>query len=172
MDCPVCHRELQHLDAGGVSLDVCRGGCGGIWFDNHELQKFDEAHEHPTSAVFEVDRGPQAGAPGPASASDGALAKLSCPRCPGQRMQRHFFSVKRQIEVDECLRCGGEWLDHGELQKIREEFASAAERKEAAKAEFDGRFGAASAEGRAPGAGDRARAFRYASIVDFLDSSS
>ncbi len=22
--------------AGGVTVDVCKGGCGGIWFDNFE----------------------------------------------------------------------------------------------------------------------------------------
>jgi len=26
-------------------VDVCQNGCGGIWFDNFELEKVDEKHE-------------------------------------------------------------------------------------------------------------------------------
>ena len=36
--------DAKNID--GVQLDVCDGGCGGIWFDWFELQKFDEPHEH------------------------------------------------------------------------------------------------------------------------------
>lgn len=42
-------------------------------------------------------------------------AKRPCPRCPGIHMSRHFFSVKRQVEIDDCPSCGGVWLDAGEL---------------------------------------------------------
>ena len=34
-------------------------------------------------------------------------------------MMRHPFSVKREIEIDECPNCAGYWLDHGELDAIR-----------------------------------------------------
>ena len=30
-------------------------------------------------------------------------------------MMRHFFSVKRQVEVDECPGCGGFRLDAGKM---------------------------------------------------------
>jgi uncharacterized protein len=29
----------------GITLEVCRGGCGGIWFDRYELMKVDESRE-------------------------------------------------------------------------------------------------------------------------------
>ena len=150
MICPACQRELSHLDAGnGVFLDVCQGGCGGVWFDNHELQKFDEAHEMPESPVFAIEPAEQeavAAAAGAGSAvgrsasSDGP--KRLCPRCPGQKMRRYFFSAKRQIEVDECPSCGGDWLDDDELEKIRGEFATAEDREAAATQLFGNLFDA------------------------------
>lgn len=159
MICPACQRELSHLDAGGgVFLDVCQGGCGGVWFDNFELQKFDEAHELPSSPVFAVE--PAAGvtaAVGKAAAGDGGAVgragasgapKRLCPRCPGQKMRRYFFSAKRQIEVDECPCCGGDWLDDNELEKIRGEFATAEDREHAATALFSDMFDAELAEVR------------------------
>jgi len=47
--------------------------------------------------------------------------KRGCPRCDGIKLKRHFFSAKRQVEVDQCPNCGGYWLDAGELDKIHEE---------------------------------------------------
>ena len=49
-------------------------------------------------------------------------------------LMRHFFSVKREVEVDECPKCGGFWLDYGELGQIRGQFSSEEERKKAAQA--------------------------------------
>jgi Zn-finger nucleic acid-binding protein len=51
--------------------------------------------------------------------------KRACPRCLEIKLQRHFFSAKRKVEVDQCPNCGGYWLDAGELAAIREEKAAA-----------------------------------------------
>lgn len=65
-------------------------------------------------------------------------------------MQRKYFSARRQIEVDECPCCGGDWLDDDELERIRGEYRTAEEREDAAKAlfsqMFDERLGQARAE--------------------------
>lgn len=39
-----------------------------------------------------------------------------CPRCGSDLKEREHHNVK----VDECLDCGGVWLDKGELDMIRE----------------------------------------------------
>ena len=62
-----------------------------------------------------------------------ASRKRECPRCPDVKLKRHFFSAKRQIEVDECPNCGGYWLDAGELAKIRAEKSQTAEAKKVAQ---------------------------------------
>lgn len=162
MTCPACGRDLSHLDAGsGLFLDVCDGGCGGIWFDNHELQQFDEAAERQASPVFDVT--------GDAPAT--IAGKRSCPRCAGQKLRRHWYSVARQVEVDECPSCGGNWLDAGELQKIRAEFADADAREDAAKAAYDQLFGQQLAEMRQESQETVARADRFAQVFWILSPS-
>jgi len=42
MNCPACGNILEQMTVGDVTVDVCQRGCGGIWFDNFELEKFDE----------------------------------------------------------------------------------------------------------------------------------
>jgi Zn-finger nucleic acid-binding protein len=42
IECPVCSNAMTTMTAEGVTVDVCAGGCGGIWF---ELAHVDEVHE-------------------------------------------------------------------------------------------------------------------------------
>ena len=57
--------------------------------------------------------------------------KRECPRCAGVKLHRHFFSAKRQVEVDQCPNCGGYWLDAGELAMIRAETSQTAAEEQA-----------------------------------------
>lgn len=43
--CPACGHVLTPLRVADVTIDACRGGCEGIWFDAAELLRFDEQHE-------------------------------------------------------------------------------------------------------------------------------
>ena len=43
-------------------------------------------------------------------------------------MVKNFASVKNEVQIDECYTCGGKFLDHGELEKIRAQYATEAER--------------------------------------------
>jgi hypothetical protein len=134
VDCPACSHPLIETQVEDLTVDVCRGGCGGVWFDNHEIQKVDEAHEHLGEALLSIEHDP--------SIPVDHDQRRTCPRCAaGHVMMRHFFSVKEQVEVDRCPGCNGTWLDLGELRGIRDAFATEAERVDAAKAHFDQLFG-------------------------------
>lgn len=124
VDCPVCSRPLTPLAVGRVVVDVCHGGCGGIWFDHFELQRFDEQHEGEGRMLMQVERRPEV--------RRDPERRLHCPRCRDVVLRRHFFSVNQEVEVDSCPGCGGYWLDHGELEAIRSEFATDKARKQAA----------------------------------------
>ncbi|MFO1514021.1 MAG: zf-TFIIB domain-containing protein [Verrucomicrobiota bacterium] len=113
MKCPACFNELTEFKFGGVLVDACAGGCAGIWFDAFELQKVDEQHEVPGEHLLHVQRDP--------NLQVDFSRRRDCPRCDGIKLQRHFFSAKKQVEVDQCPNCGGYWLDEGELEKIRAE---------------------------------------------------
>ena len=145
MNCPACGNELEQMTVGDVVVDVCQGGCGGIWFDNFELQKFDEPHESAGEELLDIERDE--------SVVVDRMKRFNCPKCSDIVMMRHFFSVKKEVEVDECPGCGGFWLDAGELCKIRSLFDTEEERHKAAQEYFseifDGELAAMEAEDQA-----------------------
>jgi Zn-finger nucleic acid-binding protein len=126
MKCPACDRQTSQRTVEEITVDVCEGGCGGIWFDQFEFKKFDEPHEKGGEALLEIARDP--------SISVDRAKRLQCPQCPNVVMMRHFSSSKRQVEVDECPTCAGLWLDVGELAHIRSLFPSEEARLEAGRA--------------------------------------
>jgi len=113
MKCPACFNELTQTQVGRLTVDVCQGGCGGIWFDAFELERVDEEEEAAGEPLLQIRR------------ADNIVLdpsrKRECPRCAGIKLHRHFFSTKRRVEVDQCPGCGGYWLDSGELAAIRAE---------------------------------------------------
>ena len=113
MKCPACFNELSQVQVGNLIVDVCQGGCGGIWFDAFELQRVDEEEEVAGEQLLHIDRDPQV--------KVDPMRKRECPKCPGMKLQRHYFSARRRVEVDECPNCAGYWLDAGELAQIRAE---------------------------------------------------
>ena len=45
--------------------------------------------------------------------------RLPCPVCLGVTMDKVKFGPGAALEIDRCARCGGIWLDHGEVQALR-----------------------------------------------------
>ena len=45
--------------------------------------------------------------------------KLPCPVCLGTTMERLSMGPEGTLLVDHCRRCGGLWLEHGEVQQLR-----------------------------------------------------
>ena len=141
MKCPACENPLQEMTVEDVTVDVCKGGCGGIWFDQFELKKFDEPHESAGERLLEIERDE--------GITVDRAKRFKCPKCEDVVMMRHFFSVKKQVEVDECPSCGGFWLDAGELDKMRSLFKTEEERHKAAEEQFAEIFGLQLAETQA-----------------------
>ena len=50
------YRELTARKVGELTVDVCDGGCGGVWFDNFELQKVDESHEAAGESLLAIEK--------------------------------------------------------------------------------------------------------------------
>jgi Zn-finger nucleic acid-binding protein len=148
------------MTVGGITVDVCRGGCGGIWFDRYELMKADEPHESAGEELLHTERA--------ADVNVDHSKRVSCPKCPGVVMMRHFFSVKRQVAVDECPSCGGYWLGVGELATIRSEFETEEERNQAAARAFSELFGSELAAEHAQTTQDLEAARRVAHVLRFI----
>jgi uncharacterized protein len=97
-----------------MTLDICYGGCGGIWFDQAELEKVSARAATTLHTVWQVPVG---------------NVKLTeprlCPRCPEQVLDRKWFSPVQKVEIDECPKCHGIWLDAGEFSRIYDEIQGA-----------------------------------------------
>lgn len=108
--CPACQRPLIELEVGGVVLDVCHGGCGGIWVDEGELEKIDGTGDFTLNVPIDAS-----------SAVDHAQPR-TCPRCDGKSQMRQVEvgSGEGGATIDTCPACGGTWLDHGELERIKD----------------------------------------------------
>jgi len=135
MKCPACSNPLEKVTVEGITIDVCRTGCGGIWFDHLELKKVDEKHETAGQNIVDLKINP--------TVTVDCSQRRNCPRCKTPVMRRHFMSEKREVAVDECPACGGIWLDWGELGQIRNQFDTEAERKQAFEEQFNATFGKA-----------------------------
>jgi Zn-finger nucleic acid-binding protein len=86
-----------------------------MWFDWFELEKLDERNEGLGKAVGEALAQPQA--------SGEHRGKIDCPKC-GVPMYAHRYKKAAHAMVDECINCGGFFLDGGELKTIRDTFMS------------------------------------------------
>lgn len=119
--CPACQKVMTKVfvPSAGVNVDICLDGCGGIYFDNREFKKMDEEHED-IAPILDAIKGKEF------ATVDDNLPR-TCPAC-GATMHKNFSSINREVKVDDCYTCGGKFLDNGELQKIREEFATEEER--------------------------------------------
>ena len=111
MKCPRTDAPLKPTKAGGIEIDISMG-CGGIWLDKFELEKFTE----PSAFAGEllVEHLKQFHKPLPELEK-----RLKCPKDIDVVMMRRFYSPKMQVEIDECPACGGIWLDAEELEQIR-----------------------------------------------------
>ncbi len=159
MKCPACGNELTTMTVGEIQVDVCKNGCGGVWFDKWELMRVDEKSESAGEELLDIAR------------SKNVVinrGKRKCPHCGDIVMMRHFFSVKKEIEIDECPKCGGFWFDSGELAKIRSQFETENDRKTAAKKLFSSTFAPQLAKMHAESEEKREKAHKIAKMLRWL----
>lgn len=121
LTCPACGKVMEKvfIPSQGINIDICTNGCGGIFFDNREFDKFDERNEDVSDILNKIS--------GKEFEKVDSKKDRFCPSC-GTKMVKNHTSVKGNIEVDDCYVCGGKFLDNDELVKIREEYASNVER--------------------------------------------
>lgn len=117
ISCPACHKPMKkiYLVNQKFNVDICLEGCGGLFLDNRELKKIDENMEDIDPILEQIkDREFQ---------EVDSSVKRTCPMC-GHIMVKNYSSHLGKVQIDECYNCGGKFFDHGELIKLREEFAT------------------------------------------------
>ena len=125
MQCPACGNTLTEVKTGDITVDACKGGCGGLWFDHFELRKVEQPAQSAGESLLNIPQNPKA--------KVDQSQRRKCPRDADIVMMRHFWSVQREATVDECPKCEGVFLDPGELAEIRGEYKTDADRHKAAR---------------------------------------
>ena len=118
MKCPNDNNEMHQVQITanyGLPLFVNQCDiCGGIWFDATELQRVSARAATTLHSIWNVPR-----------ASVKLTEPRMCPRCPEQVLEAKWFSDLKQVEIDQCPKCSGIWLDAGEFTRIYDEFKGA-----------------------------------------------
>jgi len=109
MKCLSCNEEMiNHFvqtKNQQIAYDVCEA-CGSLWLDKGELDKI----------AFQVDGDIEFCSTEATAATKERTKK--CPRCDRKNLDKVGFLGCDQITLDRCSRCGGYWLDGGELNLI------------------------------------------------------
>ncbi len=124
MKCLACSNSLTSKQAGNITVDVCTDGCGGVWFDDREIRQVDEKKELGGETILALVS--------KCTGSSNRDEVRECPRCQGEVLCRRFYDVKNEVQIDQCLKCSGIWLDVGELGAIRGQYESEQDRYQAA----------------------------------------
>ena len=121
LKCPACGCEMKEvlIKDRNIKIDICLDGCGGIYFDNRELEQFTNAQKN-INEIVELLSGK--------NFKNIQDTERVCPAC-NSKMVKNFASPKKAVMIDQCYNCGGVFLDGGELSKIRSEYGSADEMK-------------------------------------------
>ena len=108
--CPACGKEMEKvlIPEQDINIDICVDGCGGIFFDNREMEKFNSKEENVDLVINALE--------GRTFNKVDESAVRICPAC-GAKMVK-FGAGNGNVTIDMCYTCGGKFLDNGELQKI------------------------------------------------------
>lgn len=109
--CPACGKKMTKITVpeSNIEVDICLDGCGGIFFDNRELQQVDE----PIDNIDEILKAIQ----NKEFEKVDTTAKRICPLCNIPMVKQGSGT---EVEIDSCNICGATFLDNGELTKLRE----------------------------------------------------
>lgn len=119
MLCIGCHQQLSTVKESHffqhLTYQVC-DQCGGLWLDRGALDKI--AFQTPGSVEtcsLETLREEARSMPGHYNP-----CPPFCLHCKNQPMTKMHFMGEARILLDYCEKCGGIWVDGGELTKINE----------------------------------------------------
>lgn len=107
--CPVCRVELKPQIHLGITIDVCPT-CAGIWFDQDELTRITQIDPEILPQLDQLYQ--------PVVHSYDPPWEKLCPVCREVRLRPYHYLYNSDIELDECVSCGGIWVENSELEKM------------------------------------------------------
>ncbi len=108
--CPACGQEMEKifLADNGINIDICANNCGGIFFDNQELQQCGTS-DNSAAEIKKIIENKNF------MPVDETKTRI-CPACKTPMVKTKTFGV----QIDTCYNCGGIFLDNNEFDKIQE----------------------------------------------------
>src|SRR5262245_60662229 len=100
--CVKCDSVLDKGTYAGVEVDLCPN-CGGLWLDKGELDKIEKGTEEQVDTLRK-----SLGGTGKSTPSE---IQTACVACDGTLKEVELG----EVTVDYCTKCGGMFLDRGEL---------------------------------------------------------
>jgi Zn-finger nucleic acid-binding protein len=102
---------------GDVPVDRCPL-CHGLWLDKGELEAVQKTLEHDYSKELTHIN---TVAPAYEMARQRVRPVVNCPKCRSP-LHAEEYAYCSQILIDRCGKCGGIWLDTGEVQALEQFF--------------------------------------------------
>ena len=109
MICPACGSQLQEIKTTKFTFNICKNGCGGILINKQDFKNICLKIKDAGDEFININSNKNE-----KSYTDQVRI---CPKCNNRKMVQHFMNG---IEIEECYKCGGIWLDIGELESICE----------------------------------------------------
>ena len=108
--CPACGAVMTkiYVPEANIDIDFCIDGCGGIFFDNRELDTVKDL-DKTAEEIIELAHSKFY------NAVDESLTRY-CPVC--HVPMRKYMVDFSDLEIDTCDSCGGKFLDNQEFQKV------------------------------------------------------
>lgn len=124
INCPACGKYMAKVYLKDINkhIDICLEGCGGIYFDNREMELFDEVTEDFDDILTFYDDKDITFKP--ANDED----KRICPICNVPMVKIGNGTPQNEFKIDCCYTCGAKFLDAYELQRMREACGTEEER--------------------------------------------
>lgn len=117
MRCPIDKTAMKTISVYGGVLDVCIK-CEGVWFDAKEfsyaMRKFSEGTPDKSFDKWK-EISVDSNYPKHFWQEDTVL----CPR-DYSKMRKSDYAGDSGVHIDRCFKCGGFWIDGGEIAKLWE----------------------------------------------------
>ena len=133
--CPSCQNRLMPRQLSSIQLYFCEDGCGGIWLGHREVDKLARRNSFTGEQLEQILLDPDKSLEVPDCVPAGAGGEVwqwnraegvrvfrnvehICPRCRNTLLYRHCFHRGMDLEIDQCSKCGGWWIEAGRLFEI------------------------------------------------------